>query len=512
MIRLENISKSFSGVRALHGVSLEIRRGEILALMGENGAGKSTLIKTITGAHPPDAGGHFEIDGQRVAIGSPEQARALGIAVIYQELSLAPNLSVAENIFLGRPLRRRGQVDRDTMALTSTALLVRLGADFDAHTLVHTLSIAQRQLVEIARALQFEARVLIMDEPTTPLSERETVRLFALVRQLRNEGMGILDISHRMAEVYELADRVAVLRDGRFVGELPREEISHETLVRMMVGREASTLYSQAPVRRDDAPAVLTVHDMADGRRVRGCSLTAHAGEVLGIAGLVGSSRTELARLIFGAEPRLRGEVFIDGQRLTGGSPARALDAGLVYLTEDRKGQGLFLDAGIGDNVNVIAARKDAFAAGILNRLQGRTRTGHAMRELDIRAVDATVAVGRLSGGNQQKVLLARLLALSPRVLILDEPTRGVDIGAKAEIYRAIDAIAARGAAVVVISSDLPEITGIAARILVMRDGLIAGEVDNTGVASGTRAVQEAVIAIATAAATPTPAQALAAA
>ncbi len=489
VIRLENISKSFSGVRALHGVSLEIRRGEILALMGENGAGKSTLIKTITGAHPPDAGGHFEIDGERVAIGSPEQARALGIAVIYQELSLAPNLSVAENIFLGRPLRRHAQVDRDAMALTSTALLVRLGADFDAHTPVHTLSIAQRQLVEIARALQFEARVLIMDEPTTPLSERETVRLFALVRQLRNEGMGILYISHRMAEIYELADRVAVLRDGRFVGELSREEISHETLVRMMVGREASTLYSHAPVRRDDTPVVLSVHDVADGRRVRGCSLTAHAGEVLGIAGLVGSGRTELARLIFGAEPRLRGEVFIDGQRLAGGSPTRALEAGLVYLTEDRKGQGLFLDLSVRDN--------------ILNRRQGRTRTGHAMRELDIRAVDATVAVGRLSGGNQQKVLLARLLALSPRVLILDEPTRGVDIGAKAEIYRAIDAIAARGAAVVVISSDLPEITGIAARILVMRDGLIAGEVDNTGAASGTRAVQEAVIAIATAAATP---------
>ncbi|WP_019658694.1 sugar ABC transporter ATP-binding protein [Variovorax atrisoli] len=510
LLRLENISKSFSGTRALQNVSLDIRRGQVLALMGENGAGKSTLIKTITGAHAADAGGCFEMDGEAVTITSPEHARALGIAVIYQELSLAPNLSVAENIFLGRPLRRSGQVDRGAMVRNSARLLQRLGADFTADVVVGTLSIAQRQLVEIARALQFEARVLIMDEPTTPLSEHETARLFELVRQLRSDGMGILYISHRMAEIYELADQVAVLRDGCFVGSLERHEISHEVLVRMMVGRDASTLYRRQTHPRENGPVVLSVRDVADGRRVRGCSLQAHAGEVLGIAGLVGSGRTELARLIFGAERRLRGQVLIEGRQLAGLSPEEALSAGLAYLTEDRKGQGLFLDAGIPDNINVIASRWDACGPGILNRGNARSRAADAMKGLDIRAVDPGVVVGRLSGGNQQKVLLARLLALSPRALILDEPTRGVDIGAKAEIYRAIDGIAARGAAVIVISSDLPELTGIADRILVMRDGLIAGTVKNTrqhpnAALEGVDVVQEAVIAIATAAHPPAP-------
>ncbi|MCR6476921.1 sugar ABC transporter ATP-binding protein [Variovorax sp. ZS18.2.2] len=496
LLKLRGISKSFSGVPALRDVSIELRAGEVLALMGENGAGKSTLIKTMTGAYTADPGGIFEIDGKPVSVDSPEKARALGIAVIYQELSLAPNLSVAENVFLGRPLLRRGQVDRKGMERACGSLLERLGADFTAATTVDGLSIAQRQLVEIARALQFDARVLIMDEPTTPLSERETVRLFALIHKLRAEGLAILYISHRMAEIYELADRVSVLRDGRYIGTLEREDISHEQLVRMMVGRDASTLYQRAAHHAVRGPVVLEVSDMADGRRVRGCSLQAHAGEILGIAGLVGSGRTELARLVFGAEIPVRGEVRIGGVRLAAGSPDKAIRAGLVYLTEDRKGQGLFLDASILENINVIAARRDAFGPGILNRGQARFRAGRAEVTLGIRSAGMHVNVGRLSGGNQQKVLLARLLELSPRVLILDEPTRGVDIGAKAEIYRTIDALAGNGAAVVVISSDLPEITGIADRILVMRDGRIAGEV---GRGTATPATQETVIALATA-------------
>ena len=496
LLRLRNISKSFAGIPALLDVSIELHAGQILALMGENGAGKSTLIKTLTGAYTADPGGRFEIDGEPVSVDSPEKARALGIAVIYQELSLSPNLSVAENVFLGRPLLRRGQIDRRAMEQACTGLLERLGADFKATTVVDGLSIAQRQLVEIARALQFDARVLIMDEPTTPLSERETVRLFALIRKLRAEGLAILYISHRMAEIYELADRVSVLRDGRYIGTLEREAISHAQLVRMMVGRDASSLYKRADVRSDRGAVALEVRDMADGHRVHGCSLQVHEGEVLGIAGLVGSGRTELARMIFGAELPQRGEVLIGGVRLGAGSPDKAIRAGLVYLTEDRKGQGLFLDASILENINVIAARRDAFGPGILNRARGRFRAGRAVLSLGIRTAGLHVNVGRLSGGNQQKVLLARLLELSPRVLILDEPTRGVDIGAKAEIYRTIDALAEHGAAVIVISSDLPEITGIADRILVMRDGRIAGEV---GHGTAAPATQEAVIALATA-------------
>jgi ribose transport system ATP-binding protein len=500
LLKLRNISKSFGGIPALHDVSIELRAGQVLALMGENGAGKSTLIKTMTGAYVADAGGSCEIDGKPVSVDSPEKARALGIAVIYQELSLSPNLSVAENVFLGRPLRKRGMVDRKAMERACAGLLDRLGADLEPTARVDLLSIAQRQLVEIARALQFDARVLIMDEPTTPLSERETVRLFALIRKLRAEGLAILYISHRMAEIYELADRVSVLRDGRYVGTLEREDISHAQLVRMMVGRDASTLYQREAVRSARGAVALEALDIADGRRVHGCSLRVHTGEVLGIAGLVGSGRTELARLIFGAETPSRGKVLIRGVRLGAGSPEKAMRAGLVYLTEDRKGQGLFLNASVRENINVIAARRDARGPGVLNRARGRLRAARAVVSLGIRTAGLDVSVGRLSGGNQQKVLLARLLELSPRVLILDEPTRGVDIGAKAEIYRAIDALAVGGAAVIVISSDLPEITGIADRILVMRDGRIAGEL---GQGTATPVTQEAVIALATAPASP---------
>ncbi|WP_254615698.1 sugar ABC transporter ATP-binding protein [Cupriavidus basilensis] len=511
LLALRNICKTFPGVRALRNVELTAYAGEVHALMGENGAGKSTLMKILSGAYTADPGGECHIDGQRVQIDGPQSARDLGVAVIYQELSLAPNLSVAENIYLGRALQRRGLVARGDMARACAPTLARLGADFSPAANVASLSIAQRQLVEIARAVHFEARILVMDEPTTPLSTHETDRLFALIRQLRGEGMAILYISHRMAEIDELADRVTVLRDGCFVGTLDRAHLSQAALVKMMVGRDLSGFYTKTHGQTVEREVMLSVRDVADGRRVKGCSFDLRAGEVLGLAGLVGAGRTELARLVFGADVRTRGEVRIANPAgagglvtLPAGGPRQAIDAGIAYLTEDRKLQGLFLDQSVHENINLIVAARDALGLGRLNRSAARRRTAEAIDTLGIRVAHAQVNVGALSGGNQQKVMLSRLLEIQPRVLILDEPTRGVDIGAKSEIYRLINALAQSGVAILMISSELPEVVGLCDRVLVMREGVLAGEVRPAGSAAET---QERIIALATgAAAQPAPA------
>jgi ribose transport system ATP-binding protein len=337
------------------------------------------------------------------------------------------------------------------------------------------------------------ARILVMDEPTTPLSTRETDRLFALIERLREEGMAIIYISHRMAEIYALSDRVSVLRDGSYVGTLERAELSEARLVKMMVGRDLSGFYRKEHRFAGDAPVALAVRDLADGVRVHGCSFALHEGEVLGLAGLVGAGRTELARLIYGARRRSAGTVEIaGGAPLDPRSPRDAIRAGVVYLTEDRKGDGLFLDMSVHDNINVMIAGRDA-RAGVLDRRKAAGRTGAAVDALAIRVTRASANVGSLSGGNQQKVLLSRLLEIRPRVLILDEPTRGVDIGAKSEIYRIIDQLARSGVAILVISSELPEVIGVSDRVLVMREGTIAGELAGEGAIS-----QEAIIELAT--------------
>ncbi|GAB5095850.1 sugar ABC transporter ATP-binding protein [Caballeronia sp. HLA56] len=498
LLEMRGISKTFPGVRALNDVRLSVFPGEVHSLMGENGAGKSTLMKILSGAYQADAGGQILIDGKPVVIDGPLAARALGVAVIYQELSLAPNLSVAENIYAGRELRKgRGPwsvVDRAGMERGCVDVLKRLGASFKPHTLVGDLSIAERQLVEIARAVHAHARILVMDEPTTPLSSRETDRLFELVRTLRAEGIAIIYISHRMAEIYELSDRVSVLRDGSYVGTLKRDELSAESLVKMMVGRDISGFYKKEHAPYDPGKIVLSVRDIADNRRVRGCSLELHAGEVLGIAGLVGAGRTELARLIFGAEERTRGDILMHGKPLKVRTPRDAIDAGLVYLTEDRKGQGLFLDMSVRDNINVAVAGRDS-KMGVMDIAHGNNRAREAIAALTIRVPNMRVNAGALSGGNQQKVLLSRLLETRPHVLILDEPTRGVDIGAKSEIYRIINELARSGVGLIVISSELPEVIGVADRVLVMREGLIAGEL---GGHSGKPISQEGIIELAT--------------
>ena len=492
IVEMRNISKTFPGMKALRGVELTIYAGEVHALMGENGAGKSTLMKILAGAQRADAGGEIRIRGVSVDISGPRAARAHGIAIVYQELALALNLTVAENIYLGHELARGGIVNRQAMKRGCVSVLQRLGAEFGPETLVSALSIAERQLVEIARAIHAHSQLLVMDEPTTALSSRETDRLFEVIRELRADGMAIIYISHRMAEVYQLADRVSVLRDGLGAGMLSRSEINAEALVRMMVGRDLSSFYKKEHRPNLPGAPLLQVKNMTDQRRVRGCALTVHAGEVLGLAGMVGSGRSELARLIFGADRCVAGEVTLVGQALRSRGPRHSIDAGLDYLTEDRGALGLFLEMTVADNINIEVVGRDARCGGVLDRPRGLARAAEAIAAVGIRAVSALVGVGSLSGGNQQKVLLSRLLQAKPKVLILDEPTRGVDVGAKSEIYRIIDDLAKSGVGILVISSELAEIVGICDRVLVMREGQIVGELGGPNIS------QEAIVALAT--------------
>ena len=495
-LEMHGVSKTFPGVKALNQVQLKAWGGEVLALMGENGAGKSTLMKILSGAYQADPGGEIKIDGQTVQISDPIAAKRLGVAIIYQELSLAPNLTVAENIYLGDEINQRGIVDRKAMYDGCRPVLERLGAPFGPQTTVGTLSIAEQQLVEIARALHAKSKILVLDEPTTALSSRETERLFALIRQLRSEGIALIYISHRMAEVYELSDRVTVLRDGTYVGTLDRDELTADALVKMMVGRDLSSFYKKEhDPHGSRGPVILEVKGITDGgKRVKPCSFELHEGEVLGIAGLVGSGRTELARLIYGADVKAGGEVFINGKKVDIKRPKDAIDLGIAYLTEDRKRLGLFLDMSCGENINVGVIDRDARGYGVLNLASAKRRSEAAFKALRVRAASPLVGVGSLSGGNQQKVLLSRWLEIGPKVLILDEPTRGVDIGAKSEIYRIIDDLAKKGIGVIVISSELPEIIGTCDRVLVMREGHIEGSVGGPG---GQAITQENIMALA---------------
>jgi ribose transport system ATP-binding protein len=491
---MRSISKTFSGMRALNDVQFSAYAGEVHVLMGENGAGKSTLMKVLAGANPADPGGEIRIDGQTVALIDPLSARSAGVAIIYQELALAPNLSALENIYLGREISRGPMIDRSRMS-SGGDILARLGATFGPDTLVADLSIAERQIVEIARALHAKSRILIMDEPTTALSSRETSRLFELIARLKAEGLAIIYITHRMAEVYELADRVSVLRDGRYVGSLSGAEIRPEKIVHMMVGRDLSSFYKKAHSGFVAGKLMLEVSNLSDGRKVQRASFRLHQGEVLGLAGLVGAGRTELAQLIYGAAPRTAGTVTLNGRAVRFRGPREASDGGLVYLTEDRKGQGLFLDMTVSGNINLQVIGRDARWGSWLNLRHARRRSVNAIAALNIRVDGPDAQVGALSGGNQQKVLLSRLLETQPKVLLLDEPTRGVDVGAKSEIYRIIDELARAGAAVLVISSELPEIVGICDRVMVMREGVTVGEV---GGQDGGPITEQSIMALAT--------------
>ncbi|MBD2742978.1 sugar ABC transporter ATP-binding protein [Coleofasciculus sp. FACHB-1120] len=493
VLEMQGITKTFNSFTALHGVNLTIYPGEVHALMGENGAGKSTLMKILAGAYIADAG-EIRIDSQAVKMTDPGQARDLGIAIIYQELNLAPNLTVAENIFMGSELKKGGTfLDQDGMRRQASEVLQNLDASFDANDLVSTLSIAEQQQVEIARALKHKSRILVMDEPTAALSDRETEKLFEVVRRLRNEGIAIIYISHRMEEIYALADRVSVIRDGGYIGSLERSEISAPRLVEMMVGRSLQDLYEHKRQTRP-GPVVLEVKNLSDGRKVKSASFQLHAGEIVGLAGLVGAGRTEIARLIFGADRKASGEIKLEGRSLNISTPDDAIEAGIAYVPEDRKDLGLFLEISSGENITMNVLGREA-KAGIINSKSLFKIVADAINNLGIRLASPSIKAMDLSGGNQQKLLLARWLAINPKVLLLDEPTRGVDIGAKSEIYRIISDLSAKGVAILMISSELPEIVGMSDRVLVMRAGSLVGEV---GGSTGEAITQENIMAYAT--------------
>ncbi|MBV9299599.1 MAG: sugar ABC transporter ATP-binding protein [Verrucomicrobia bacterium] len=474
ILEVRQICKSFPGVRVLKSVNLKVWSGEVHAFMGENGAGKSTLMKILAGAYQPDSG-EIILDGQSVQFRTPHEARLAGIGIIYQELTVAPNLTVSGNVFLGSELRRFGFIkDTAQMDRKTQEVLDRLGARFKATQRAAHLAVAEQQQVEIARALFYKSRVLVMDEPTAALSDRETDRLFEVVRQLRSEGMAIIYISHRMAEVYELADRLSVLRDGEYVGELQRPEFSAGKVIEMMVGRRLEDFYEHT--KHSAGRVVLEVKNMSDGDRVKNANFQLRQGEVLGLAGLVGAGRTELARLIFGADKRKSGEVYLDGKKLDIDQPKDAIRAGIGYVPEDRKLQGVFLQMSSGENITMNILGRCA-TGGVLNFKKLTDRANAEVKAMRVRTASLKQRAGGLSGGNQQKLLLARWLEINPRVLILDEPTRGVDVGAKAEIYVLIQQLLEKGMAVLFISSELPEIVGVCDRVLVMREGDITGEV-----------------------------------
>jgi ribose transport system ATP-binding protein len=492
ILTVRGVTKSFPGVRALKGVDLTIYPGEVHALVGENGAGKSTLMKILAGAQGPD-GGEIKLDGKSVHFHSPHQARLAGIGIIYQELTIAPNLTVAGNVFLGSEETKLGFLtDTPAMIQHTQAVLDRLGARFRASQRAAHLSIAEQQQIEIARALFYKSRILVMDEPTTALSDRETDRLFDIVRQLRSEGLAIIYISHRMAEIYELGDRLSVFRDGEYVGELTRPEFSSDRIIEMMVGRKLEDLYPQKIAGHGDV--VLQVKNMSDKEHVKNAGLELRAGEVLGLAGLVGAGRTELARLIFGADPKESGEVYLNGKLVDIKSPIDAVKLGIGYVPEDRKLAGVFLQMSCRDNIAMNVLGRNA-KGGIIDFGYINERSRAQAKALSLRAASLWVRAGGLSGGNQQKLLLARWLEINPKVLILDEPTRGVDIGAKAEIYAVIQQLASKGLAVVFISSELPEILGVCKRVIVMREGVVMGEV---GGDTGIEVTQQNIMKLAT--------------
>jgi ribose transport system ATP-binding protein len=475
LLEVRGLTKTFPGVRALSNVSLTLGRGEVLAVIGENGAGKSTLMKILAGVQTPDSGQVF-LDGQPVAIDSVQTALRLGIALIHQELNLADNLDIGSNILLGRePRNALGLIDCRAVDRAAEQVMARVGlADQSPRTIVGTLPIGRQQMVEIAKALSVDARVLIMDEPTSSLTAHEAEQLFAVVKDLRSRGISVVYISHRLGEVKELADRVVVLRDGKNAGELSREQVSHDRMVKLMVGRDLSQFY-QRTVHTPGAP-VLEVERLRTPAHPRHeLTFAVREGEIVGVAGLVGAGRTEMLQTIFGVTPAVGGTMRVGGSTILPQSPREAIRAGIGLVPEDRKQQGLVLEMAVRQNISLPSLRRTQYV-GFLNYASERDISEQMVRQLNVRTPGDGQAVQFLSGGNQQKVVIGKWLAMSPRVLLLDEPTRGIDVGAKQEIYRLMEQLAGRGVAVLFVSSEMEEVLGMSDRTLVMHEGRITGE------------------------------------
>jgi rhamnose transport system ATP-binding protein len=485
VLAMRGISKRFGATRALEDVSLELRRGEVHALVGENGAGKSTLIKVITGIYPPDEG-EVLVDGEPVSLRSAADAQRLGIAAIYQEPLIFPDLSVAENIFIGH--QDQGRVVRwRQMCADAEAILARLDVHIDPRiSASEGLPVATQQAIEIAKAISLDVRVLIMDEPTAALSAHEVERLFRQVRQLRDAGVAVLFISHRLDEVFDIADRVSVFRDGRHVSTDAREDVTRPRLIAAMVGRQMSDFYARHDHQAGDV--ILRVRDLGRTGKFAGVSFDLRRGEVLGLAGLVGAGRTDIALALFGIAPAETGTIELDGRSVEITTPRQALDHGIAYLSEDRRHVGLSLPQSVTANVTLPSLRRYVSRLGLVNGAAERSAAERFRRQLSIRTAGLSQPVGLLSGGNQQKTMLAKWLNTEPAVLILDEPTRGIDVGAKADVHRIIDDLARSGMAIVLISSDLPEVLAVSDRVLVMREG------EQTGVFDRSEATQERVM------------------
>ncbi len=490
ILELRNITKRFSGVEVLHEVSFELKPGEVHALLGENGAGKSTLVKVITGVHQPD-GGEILLNGAPVHFGDPRDSRQAGIAAIYQELCLFPDLDVAENIFVGRqPTTRSGRIDWRKLYDEAGKLLISLGVHLDLKQKARSLSIAQQQTVEIARAFSINARILIMDEPTSSLTLNEVADLFRLVRRLRDDGTAIIFISHRLEELFELADRVTVLRDGTYVDTRPLKDVSRDELIRLMVGRTISNLFPKQDVQAGDV--VLKVENLSHTGIFENVSFELRMGEILGMAGLVGAGRTDVARAIFGVEPPTSGRIQVEGREVRVTSPQQAISLGLAYVPEDRQLHGLIPPMNIISNISLPMLGHYARRGWLREKVECSAAFG-AARQMEVRANNIWQKARELSGGNQQKIVLAKWLATKPRILILDEPTRGIDVGTKAAVHALMSKLAAEGIAILMISSELPEVLGMSDRVIVMHEGHMTGHFTRA------EATQEKIISAATA-------------
>lgn len=475
ILEIRGLSKAFGPVKALSDVQFELRRGEIHALCGENGAGKSTLMNMIAGVLQPDQG-DILIDGTNVSIPSPAAAQRLGIALVHQEIALCQDATVAENIYMAAINARRAPLMNFQRLYADAQKVMDLLAPIPVRTKVADLSISNQQLVEIAKALTLDCKVLMLDEPTAALTESEAQRLFSIVRGLKQRGISVVYISHRMAEIFSLCDRVTVFRDGHYVATDPIAESSPDDVVRKMVGREITQLYPNKLAPQEPGRLLLAVDGLSDGTRFADVQLEQRSGEILGIGGLIGAGRSEIAQTICGLRPAASGTVALDGNALRIRNYSDAVRAGLVYLSEDRKGSGVFLDMPIAANVSALDLGKLTGSLGLLDRKAEDRQASDLTKRLGVRMAGIDARVSTLSGGNQQKVAIAKQLSIDPKVIIMDEPTRGIDVGAKVEIHRLLRQLASKGVGIVVISSELPELIGLCDRVMVVREGRIAGE------------------------------------
>ena len=476
ILKMQGIQKYFSGVHALNGVNFELRAGEIHALMGENGAGKSTLIKVLCGIHKRD-GGTIEYLGQEVSYNNIAESQAAGISVIHQELNMMNHLTVAQNMFIGREAKKHGLIDDRAMEAEAQALFDKMGVKIDPSVKLGELTVGKQQMVEIAKAISRDCKLLVLDEPTAALTLPEVEELFVIMRELQAKGIGMIYISHRMDEINRISDRVTVMRDGEYVGTVNTAEVTKDDIVKMMVGRVIMGEQKEASNVPADAPVVLEVNHLNAGREVKDVSFNLRKGEILGFAGLMGAGRTEVARALYGADRKSSGEILINGKKVRIKTPEQAVKHGICYLSEDRKRYGLMLSKSVTEN-SAIASVDDFVKAGLINDSRMREAAATANEKLRTKTPSMEQELKNLSGGNQQKVIIARWLMKNSDIFIFDEPTRGIDVGAKSEIYHLMDALAKEGKSIIMISSELPEILRMSDRIVVMCEGRKTGELD----------------------------------